>query len=97
MFVTLSGIVIDVSPEQPENAQVPMLVTLSGIVTDVRPEQPEKASFPTLVTPSGMTRFTISSPFRNKRWAQQRGLDSAFEKEIAHHADRSEMRTASSL
>ena len=32
MLVTLSGIVIDVSPEQPENALCPMLVTPFGIV-----------------------------------------------------------------
>ena len=43
MFVTLSGISIDVSPEQPENALPPMLVTPSGIVIDVSPEQPENA------------------------------------------------------
>ena len=29
MLVTLSGIVIDVKPEQPENAELPILVTLS--------------------------------------------------------------------
>lgn len=32
MLVTLSGIVIFVSPLQPENAEYPMLVTQSGIV-----------------------------------------------------------------
>ena len=32
-----------VSPEQPRNAESPMLVTLSGIVIDVNPEQPENA------------------------------------------------------
>ena len=40
MLVTLSGIVIDASPEQPENAALPMLVILSGSVIDVGPEQP---------------------------------------------------------
>ncbi len=39
MLVTLSGIVTDVSPEQPEKAWDSMLVTLSGIVIDVSPEQ----------------------------------------------------------
>ena len=34
MLVTLSGIVTDVSLEQPENALLPMLVTLSGNVID---------------------------------------------------------------
>ena len=50
MLVTPSGIVIDVSPEQLENAQSPMLVTPSGIVTDVRPEQLSNAYSPMLVT-----------------------------------------------
>ena len=40
MLVTLSGIVIDVRPEQSENAMYPMLVTPSGIVIVVSPEQP---------------------------------------------------------
>ena len=40
MLVTPSEIVTDVSPEQPENAEDPMLVTLPGIVTEVSPEQP---------------------------------------------------------
>jgi len=40
MLVTLFGIETDVSPEQPENAELPMLVTLFGIETDVSPEQP---------------------------------------------------------
>ena len=31
MLVTLFGIVMDVSPEQPEKTQSPMLVTLFGI------------------------------------------------------------------
>ena len=34
MFVTLSGIVINVSPEQPENAEGPMRVTPSGIANE---------------------------------------------------------------
>ena len=54
MLVTLSGIVMLVSPLQPEKAELPMLVTLSGIVTLVSPVQPEKASAPILVTLSGM-------------------------------------------
>ena len=43
MFVTLSGIVMDVKPEQSRNAPLLMLVTLSGIVMDVNPRQPENA------------------------------------------------------
>ena len=39
MLVTLSGIVMLVSPLQPSNAEDPMLVTLSGIVTLVSEEQ----------------------------------------------------------
>ena len=31
MLVTLFGIVIEVKPVQPENAELPMLVTLEGI------------------------------------------------------------------
>ena len=55
MLVTLSGIVTDVIPVQPENAELPMLVTLSGIVTLVRPVQPRNAYSPMLVTPFWMT------------------------------------------
>ena len=36
MLVTLLGIVTDVRPLQPLNAEPPMLVTPSGIVADVR-------------------------------------------------------------
>ena len=39
MLVTLSGIVMLVSPLHSENAEDPMLVTLSGIVTLVSPLQ----------------------------------------------------------
>ena len=39
MLVTLSGMLTLVSPEQPENAPLPMLVTLSGMLTLVRFEQ----------------------------------------------------------
>ena len=39
MLVTLLGMVIEVSPEQPEKASFPMLVTLLGIVIEVSPEQ----------------------------------------------------------
>ena len=41
-------------PEQPENAEFPMLVTEFGMVTLVRPEQPENARSPMLVTEFGM-------------------------------------------
>ena len=40
MLVTLSGMMMDVKPVQPEKAESPMLVTLSGMVTDVNPVQP---------------------------------------------------------
>jgi len=43
MLVTLSGIVIEVKPVQPLNAELPMLVTLAGIVTAIKPVQPENA------------------------------------------------------
>ena len=43
MDVTPSGITIDSSPEQRENAPHPMLVTPSGIVTDASLEQPKNA------------------------------------------------------
>ena len=39
MLVTLSGIVIDVSPEHEEKAEFSMLVTPSGMEIDVSPEQ----------------------------------------------------------
>jgi hypothetical protein len=46
--------VTEVRPEQPENAEFPILVTLLGMVTEVRPEQPENAEFPILVTLLGI-------------------------------------------
>ena len=54
MEVTLFGIVIEVSPEQPVKASLPMEVTLFGIVIEVRPVQPVNAKSPIAVTPSGM-------------------------------------------
>ncbi len=39
MLVTLSGMVIEVSPLQSEKALSPMLVTLSGMVIEVSPLQ----------------------------------------------------------
>ena len=39
ILVTPFGIVIEVKPEQPENALSPILVTLFGIVMDVKPVQ----------------------------------------------------------
>ena len=59
MLVTPSGIVIDVSPEQPSNAWSPMLVTLSGIVIDVNPEQPKNAPLSMLVTEYPPSEFGI--------------------------------------
>ena len=43
MLVTLFGIVMFVSPVQPENAKLLMLVTLFGIVMLESPVQPENA------------------------------------------------------
>ena len=40
MLVTLSGIVMDVKPVQPEKAESPMLVTLSGMVMVAKLVQP---------------------------------------------------------
>ena len=45
MLVTELGMVISVSPVQPEKAPSPMCVTELGIVTDVSPVRPEKAEF----------------------------------------------------
>ena len=39
MLVTLLGMVIEVSPEQPSKAEPPMFVTLLGISTEESPEQ----------------------------------------------------------
>ena len=50
MLVTLLGIVMEVSDEQPMNVSTPMLVTLSGIVIEVSASQPKKALSPMLVT-----------------------------------------------
>ena len=46
MLVTLSGMVMEVKPLQPEKARSPMLVTLSGMVTEVREVQYAKAPLP---------------------------------------------------
>ena len=46
--------VIEVKPEQPWNADFPILVTLLGIVMEVKPEQPWNADFPILVTLLGI-------------------------------------------
>jgi hypothetical protein len=46
MFVTREGITARVKPEQPENAEEPMLVTLVGFVTSMRLEQSWKAAIP---------------------------------------------------
>ena len=42
MLVTELGIEIDVRPEQPSNAPLPILVTEFGMVIEVRRKQPEK-------------------------------------------------------
>ena len=57
MLVTLSGIVMLVKSQQPENVEFPMLVTLSGIVMLVKLVQRSNAEFPMLVTPFSITTF----------------------------------------
>ena len=60
MLVTLSGMLMLVSFEQPQNAYSPILVTLSGMLMLVSFEQPENALSPMLVTLLGMlTLVTI--------------------------------------
>ena len=59
MLVTLSGIVISVSPVHHQNACSPMLVTLLPIVTDVSPVQKENTLLPMLVTLSGIVTVVI--------------------------------------
>ena len=59
MLVTLFGIVMLVSPVQPENAELPMLVTLPGIVMLVRKAQFLNCETPILVVPSG-TIYEVS-------------------------------------
>ena len=54
MLVTLSGIVISVSDEQPRKASYPTLVTPSGTMTEVSDEQPKNALSPMLVTLLGI-------------------------------------------
>ena len=43
MLVTELGMVMDVNPEQPLNALMPMLVTEFGIVMNVKLEHPSNA------------------------------------------------------
>ena len=57
MLVTLLGIVNDVRPVQPSNAELPMLVTLLGISMDVRLLQSSNAPSPMLVTLLGIVVF----------------------------------------
>ena len=52
MLVTLLGIVIEVSEEQPLKAPYPILVTLLGIVIEVSEEQSSKAEEDMLIVPS---------------------------------------------
>jgi len=49
MVVTLSGMVMLVSPVQSAKVMVSMVVTLFGIITLASPVQPEKALRPILV------------------------------------------------
>ena len=53
--------VIEVKPEQPEKAELPIEVTELGMVTDVRPEQLEKAELPMLVTLLGISIVPVAA------------------------------------
>ena len=64
--VTVSGIVILVSPLQPLNAESPIDVTVSGIVILVSPLQPQNTEEPIDVTLLGITRSVLSSLFKYK-------------------------------
>ena len=55
MEVTEFGMVTEVKPVQPKNADTPMPVTEFGMVTEVKPVQPENADPPMLVTEFGIT------------------------------------------
>ena len=59
MYVTLDGIVTDVSPAHPSNANPQMLVTLDGIVTEVSPMQSRNAESPMLVTLDGIVKAPV--------------------------------------
>ena len=50
---------MEVRPEQPENALVPMQVTLDGIVTEVNLEQPENAFSAMPFVPSMIVMFVL--------------------------------------
>ena len=65
MLSTVSGMVTDVSPVQPEKAELPIAVTPEGIVTEVSPVQPEKAVLPIAVTPEGIV--TEVSPSQSEK------------------------------
>ena len=54
IFVTLFGMVTEVSALQLEKAMSPIFVTLFGMVTEVRDLQPLKAALPIFVTLFGM-------------------------------------------
>jgi hypothetical protein len=49
MEVTLEGIVTDVKPEQPQNAEDPTVVTLEGIITEVKPPRHAISVLPSLL------------------------------------------------
>ena len=62
MVATPSGMAIEVSEEQSENALVPMVVTPSGMVTDVSEVQPPNAVSPMVVTVSGTSKRVAVLP-----------------------------------
>lgn len=54
IVVTASGIVNEVKPVHPSNADFSMVVTLLGITIEVSPMQFRNALFPIVVIPSGI-------------------------------------------
>ena len=59
MVVTLLGMVIDFSAEQPLKAKLPILLTLLGRVMEVKPLQPSNAPFAILSMLLGIVIETI--------------------------------------
>ena len=93
IVVTVLGMDIDVTPVHAWKAHAPMLVMPLEIVIDSSPAQPSKVYRLISDTSDGITKFLISSPFRNKCLAEIRGLELA-PKSIVSQALRSSINTA---
>jgi hypothetical protein len=67
MVVTPSGIAMLVKPEQPKNAELPMLARwlLSEMTTLSKEEQSENALSPMLVTPTGIVMLVRAAQSEN--------------------------------